>query len=354
MMRSSLPALLLSVFLAACGGSIGENNGSDGGTGGGNGDGGGSGDGDGATCARIQVDLTEQIPTVMLLVDRSGSMGATFGSTDRWNATYGTLMNASTGVVKGLEDRVRFGAALYTSKDGFAGTEALEGQPAGTCPMIAQVAPALGNHAAIDAMYAPKMPVSDTPTGASIVAVTSILVAVNEPGPKIIAIATDGEPDSCSIPNPADDTERAATRQEAIDAAQAAFTAGIQTYVISVGDQVGAAHLQDMANAGVGLPVGGTANATFYQALSPDQLITAFDDIISGARTCVFTLDGQVSDVDNSGGTVTIDGLELTEGTEWRLNDASTIEILGDSCQQLLAGGQHAVEAEFECGTIVN
>ncbi len=340
---------LLALSLAACGGSIGDSseNGADGGGGG------GDGEGDANTCARVQVDLAEQVPTVMLLIDRSGSMTAGFGGTDRWNATYGTLMNASTGVVKSLEDRVRFGVALYTSKNGFAGTEELEGQPAGTCPMLAEVVPALGNYSAIDAMYAPKGPITDTPTGASLVAVTATLAAVTEPGPKIIVVATDGEPDSCTIPNPANEAERVETRGEAIAAAQDAFTAGIETYVISVGDDVGAAHLQDMANAGTGLPVGGASNATFYTALNPDQLITAFDDIIAGVRTCVFTLDGQVSDVENSGGTVSFDSLPLEEGTDWRLNDASTLEILGSKCEELLAGGQHTIEASFECGAIV-
>ena len=347
--------MLLGISLVACGGTIGDSDGSGSGTdaGPGGGGGGGTGAADANTCARIQVDLAEQVPTVMLLVDRSGSMTAGFGNTDRWNATYGTLMNASTGVVKDLENRVRFGAALYTSKNGFAGTEGLEGLPAGTCPMLAEVAPALGNHAAIDTMYGPKLPITDTPTGASLVAVTATLAAVTEPGPKIIVVATDGEPDSCTIPNPANDSERDETRGEAIAAAQAAYAAGIETYVISVGDQVGAAHLQDMANAGTGLAVGGASNATFYTALSPDQLIAAFDDIIAGVRSCIFTLDGQVSDEADSGGTVTFDGVELDEGTGWRLNDASTLELLGASCDALLAGGEHTVEATFECGAIV-
>jgi hypothetical protein len=275
----------------------------------------------------------------MLLVDRSGSMTAAFGASNRWDETYNALMDPSTGVVKGLEGKVRFGVALYTSLDGTLGTTPLEGDPAGTCPMMATVSPSLLNHANIDAMYSPKTPQEDTPTGASIVATTAILQQVTQAGPKIIVLATDGEPDSCTIPDPANDTERAATALESTDAAEAAFNAGIETYVISVGDQVGEAHLQDMANAGKGLPIGGATDATYYTALDPSQLITAVDDIINGVRSCVLTLDGQVTPEGEDSGTVSMDGQLLEKGVDWQLNDPSTIEIIGSACDTLLAGG---------------
>jgi hypothetical protein len=351
--RSSSPSastILLGLALAGCGGNIGGD------PSGGAADAGSeiTPNADASNCASVKVDLTEQIPTVMLLVDRSGSMTATFGASNRWDATYDTLMNGTTGVVKDLEGRVRFGVALYTSLNGSAGNTALEGNPAGTCPMMATVSPALQNHAAIDALYAPKDPQSDTPTGASIVATTAILNQVTLPGPKIIVLATDGVPDSCSIPNPANETEANATRLEATDAAQAAFAAGITTYVISVGDQVGASHLQDMANAGSGVPIGGATNATYYEALSPAQLITAFDDIINGVRSCVLSLDGSVGAGGEASGSVSIDNQVLQAGVDWRLNDPSTIEILGTACDGLLAGGEHSVSATFECGVLVN
>ncbi len=277
-----------------------------------------------------------------------------FGNSNRWDATYDTLMNGTTGVVKDLEGRVRFGVALYTSLGGSAGNTALEGNPAGTCPMLATVAPTLNNHAAIDAMYMPKSPKTDTPTGASIIATTAILEQVTLPGPKIIVLATDGIPDSCSIANPNNPTDLAKTELESTDAAQAAFAVGISTFVISVGDQVGEAHLQDMANAGSGMAVGGAINAKFYTALSPADLIAAFDEIIAGVRSCILTLDGSVGDGGEASGSVSLDNQVLQSGVDWRLNDPSTIEILGSACDTLLAGGEHTVSATFECGVLVN
>lgn len=167
-------------------------------------------------------------------------------------------------------------------------------------------------------------------------------------------LATDGVPDSCSIPNPNNDTDRNTTRLEATAAAQAAYALGIETYVISVGDDVGAAHLQDMANAGTGMAIGGATNATFYTALNPTDLITAFDDIIAGVRSCVLTLDGSVGAGGEASGSVSIDNQVLEAGVDWRLNDPSTIEILGAACEGLLAGGDQSVSATFECGVLVN
>src|SRR5688500_14799668 len=74
---------------------------------------GGGGDGD-EDCASVAVELTDTVPTVMLLIDRSGTMDFDFASTTRWWAVYDTLFDDTAGVVKRLEQEVRFGMALYT------------------------------------------------------------------------------------------------------------------------------------------------------------------------------------------------------------------------------------------------
>lgn len=310
----------------------------------------GEGDpGEDQECASVRVEVEEQTPTVMVLVDRSGTMTRGFGGTDRWNAVYQTLLHPSEGILRQLESKVRFGAALYTSRDGFGGNQGLDGQPAGTCPMLAEVAPAMNNAAAIDAMYAPRGPIEDTPTGGAINAIAAGLAADPEPGPKVIILATDGEPDSCTTPDP-DGLEPA--KQEAIDAARNAHLAGIETFVISVGNEVGEAHLQDMANAGVGMPVGGATNAPFYRALDAAQLVGAFDEIVAGVRGCSFTLEGQVDPDQAADGTVTLDGQELEHGVDWQLTDSTTLELLGAACDTFQSGDR-VVEAVFSCGAVV-
>jgi hypothetical protein len=288
-------------------------------------------------CPSVRVELVDTVPSVMLLVDRSGTMDADFANTSRWWAVYDTLFDETAGVVKRLEQEVRFGMALYTAYNG-------------VCPIIEQMAPAMGNYQQLRGLYELYEPVDETPTAVSIDAMVTTLNGIQETGPKIIVVATDGEPDTCAVPDPDGLPE---ARSAAVGAAQRAHEAGIDLYIISVGDQIAQSHLQDMANAGVGKSVGGTDNAPYYQAFNADALVGAFDSIIGGVRSCSFGIEGQVDPDQAEYGTVTLDGRELTFGTEWQLSDQSTLELLGEACAAVMAG-DHTVEAEFTCGAIVD
>ncbi len=302
---------------------------------GGTGADGGSGEG----CIKADVTFDKQTPTVVLLIDQSGSMTASFGGGSRWNVLRNALMNDQTGIVKQLENDVRFGLALYTSFDGNAG---------GQCPVLTEVSMSLGNHAAIKAVYDAASPEDETPTGESIDAVVQTLAPYPEPGPKVIVLATDGEPDTCAQPNPQNG------QPESIAAAQNAFQQGIETYVISVGNQVSLGHLQDVANAGKGLQVGGSQNATYYLANDQAALVAAFNEIIYGVRSCVFELEGQVSAADADQGVVTLDGQPLVHGDPngWKLNPPNEVELVGSACDAIKSG-DHQVSIDFPCGVYV-
>ncbi|HEU5056898.1 MAG TPA: vWA domain-containing protein [Kofleriaceae bacterium] len=318
--------------------------------------GGGGGDGgeraDASPCAQVKVNLAPVTPTVMLLVDRSGTMTDPFGEADsRWDALYQTLMDPTTGVVARLDGAVRFGLATYTARD----TEN-DGQVEGACPRMDVVDPALDNYLAIEGVYGGLTPLDETPTGEAIDAVLPALAAVQADGPRILVLATDGEPDTCARPNP---NGHAQARIAALLAVQQAHEAGVETYVISVGGEAvgnpqAERHMHELANAGVGLAPDADPAAPLYVALAPDQLVAAFDEIIGGVRTCTFTLEGMVDEEHAPGGTVTLDGEELEYGTDWQLVDPRTIELLGAACDAVLAGGEHEVEAYFTCEAIVD
>jgi len=292
---------------------------------------------DDGTCGDINAVVDGLTPTVQLLIDQSGSMDADFGGSDRWNSVYSTLMDTN-GVVNELQSTIRFGLSLFTSNGGNAG---------GTCPVITNVDAGLNNFAAIDTIFAGSGPEGDTPTGESIDAVIAQLQADPNPGRKVIVLGTDGEPDTCAEPNPQNG------QAESIAAAQRAFDAGMRVYIVSVGDEVGAQHLQDMANAGSGLAVGGTDNAEYFVALNPQDLVDAFTTIVGGVAGCVFTINGQVDPAKASGGLVALDGNALEHGTDWTMLDGKTFEILGDSCEIIKDGSLHHVSAAFPCGTII-
>jgi hypothetical protein len=292
-------------------------------------------------CPSTAVEFEPLLPTVVLLVDQSGSMTSSFAGVPRWNAVRDALTDPVTGVVANLEDDVRFGLSLYTSHNGFGNSGTNE------CPILTEVAPAVGNYTAIDDTFDGASPDSETPTGESIEAVTAALVADTDPNPKIIVLATDGEPDTCAQPNPQNGQD------EAIEAAEAAFAAGIQTFIISVGSDISESHLQDMANAGVGwMP--GDEDAPFYVPSDQDALAAAFDEIINGVRSCVLTLSTPILPGHYDDGTVTINGAEIPfeDADGWQVNSATEIELLGAACD-LIQEGDVEITVEFSCDAII-
>lgn len=188
-------------------------------------------------CPRL-IEASPVIPTVVLLVDQSYSMWEPFRDTTRWAALQNALMDPESGIVPALQSSVRFGISFYTSFNGFEG---------GECPLLEEVAPSIMNSADIEALYSDLTPQHQTPTGESIAAITTTLLADPFPGPKIIVLATDGEPDTCDMPDPN------LGQDESVAAARAAFEGGIQTFVISVGNDISLEHLQNLANAGAGI-----------------------------------------------------------------------------------------------------
>lgn len=299
---------------------------------------------DDGTCGDINAVVSGVTPTIQLVVDQSGSMDSNFGSTSRWNAVYRTLME-DNGMVNRLQSGIRFGLTLYTSFNGDSG---------GQCPVLQNVAPKLENYNDMQAVIGPANPEDDTPTGATLAAVTDTLAAYAEPGPKIMILATDGEPDTCQIPDPQNQNEADIARQESLDATSRAFDKGIRTFVISVGDDVGANHLQQLANVGQGKSPDETMDpAEYYVALNPDDLVNAFGSIVGGAAGCVFTINGEVDPAKAQQGLVALDGQDLQQGVDWVMLDSKTFEVLGDACETVKDGNLHHISAVFPCGVIV-
>ena len=289
-------------------------------------------------CPSAEVQFEPVVPTVILLIDQSGSMTAGFDGTNRWNAVRDALIDPTTGVIATLQDTVRFGLALYTSNGGDAG---------GECPIITDVIPVVGNLAAITDVYEDESPSGDTPTGDSVDAVVAALADDMEEGPKIIVLATDGEPDTCEIPNPQ------TGQVEAITAVENAFTADIQTFVISVGNDVSETHLQNLANAGVGW-VPGDPNAQFYVPSDQDAMVAAFEEIVNGVRSCVLTLDSAILPGQADQGTVTVNGMEIPfdDPNGWQVNSPTEIELLGAACDAIQQGDVD-ITVVFTCEAIV-
>jgi von Willebrand factor type A domain len=301
------------------------------------------------TCVDLDVDFARVTPTVMLLLDQSGSMDQNFeNGKDRWQTLRETLTDPTNSLLKKLDTSVRFGMTLYTSDGGF-GT----GATPRTCPKLQNVVIGLGNFTTMSNFLNQKKngnyvygPAGDTPTAESVDAVVRTLTGFQEEGPKSIILATDGDPDTCRDPN-ANDSD--ASKVLSVTAVQHAYEAGIPTHIISVGNQVTASHLKALAVAGAG----GDTTAQAYTALDTSALVAAFDAIIGSVRTCDFTLDGTVTPANAPRGKVVLDGQALSFGDAngWQMPDEQTVRLQGTACARAQANAA-GISMKFPCDAI--
>jgi hypothetical protein len=301
----------------------------------------------------VNLTLSKVIPTVVMLVDQSGSMTTAFGNGTRWTVLRDSLMNPDGGIVKTLENDVRFGLALFT----WDGKHSIT-----TCPEVTTVGVALGNYAAINSVYQDAAPIDNTPTGDSLLKVAGItdggfvdggLVLMQSDGPKAIIIATDGDPDSCASKGTNDN----ASQQFTVNAAALVYDAGVKVYDVAVSSTLNAQKQQQVANAGVGLdPDAG--DAAVYRADDQQTLIDAFTTIITSTRSCSFTMNGTINPGQESRGTLTLNNVPLVfnDPNGWKLTSPSTIELVGNACTTVKTTADAMLSARFPCdaATITN
>lgn len=304
---------------------------------------------DGDACADIEFEVTNVVPTVALLIDRSGSMSSedldpANAGVSRWDALKSALLDPA-GAVGALENQVRFGVIFYAG-----------GQRNATCPVLDEggdpatlMPPRTGLLADFTAYFQPLDTLPDTPTGESVAHTAAELAAFTEPGPKFIVLATDGEPDLC------DDRQEPSGRDRSLAEVTAAFEQGITTFVISVGTDVAQAHLSEIANAGQGFPPSDMpATPRFFQVTTQQALADAFEKIITGTRSCTLKLNGEIDIKVADRGEVLLDGtpVPLSDTNGWRVVDGSTIELVGSACDAIQSG-QHALAASFPCEVVI-
>jgi hypothetical protein len=309
------------------------------------------------SCANLDLSLERQPTTIMLIIDGSATMNQPLGDNDtRWSVVHKTLMGTKsapeTGLVWALEDQVNFGMVLFTAVRPAPG----EASEPGTCPLLSTVEPALNQGRAISEIFlADNLDyMGASPVPEAIDAAVGILNAMENPSKKVIVLATDGLPQTCdTLATAGDSVGEAAT----IESVQKAYDNGIVTFVVGVGDEITAEHLQKVANTGAGLPPEGSENAVYYQSETENTLVDAMSGIITEeSRSCIYELNGKgVIEGQEGRGSILLDGTPLEMGnTEngWRLKSQSEFELLGKACDDIQFG-EHHLEADFPCETIV-
>ncbi len=343
-------------------------------------------------CNSLTAKSTLIVPTVLILVDNSSSMFDENGSPiTAWKLLYDALMDPTNGVVSPLANQIRFGFASYKGHKASSETD-----PA--CATMTPATPsfALDSYDQINTVYKQLGSETnngakwETPTGFAVQSVLPALASFTaEPaGPKYILLVTDGNPNTCQTIDPQCGQDRT------IAAVQAAKAQGVGTFVIGIGDIVtqpdngcssgqarcGNEHLQDVANAGAGLPVvappmdyvyqpcvqnegalltatyaaaGETPGAAPYFATNDGATLrTQLSDLLFGVASCTFDLDAVVTG-DPTRSSVTLDGAPLTYGDTaggWVLEENHfQVTLQGTACDTYRAGADHEVLIEFKC-----
>jgi hypothetical protein len=336
-----------------------------------------------AGCQQYAVNFVPKIPTVFVLVDRSGSMfTAAAGGVAPWEP----LKMGALQVIQELQAEVAFGWGAFT---GLAGV---------TCPDFKSVAPALNNYTAIDGVYGTMEATgykSETPVGEALPLAQALLASSPVDGDKYILFVTDGEPDFC------DDGDANCPIDDVVYHLQSLKTQGISTIIFGLqngGVPVGT--LQAFANAGAGQPVATTtfadttqnifyacqgvtgwkADATaagqtgmnllgtyaatggmakYYQPDPSDQdaLTTQLRSVLAGVKSCTFDLGGKIT-VDTTQlnlASVAIQGqpipLDPTNG--WSMATSTQLTLAGTACDTWRQPTSTTIDFNFPCEIII-
>jgi hypothetical protein len=232
---------------------------------------------DGANCGATQVGLQNVPPDLLIVQDKSGSMGNDVmdmscrnmaGCVTKWSQ----VVPAIDMVVGMTDTTIRWGLKYFANN--------------GTCGVNPGAAVPIGpnNGAAIMASLGMTNPGGSTPTRLAVQSGADYLMTVMDPNPKYMLLSTDGEP-NCA---PGAQMTSADDAAGAVAAVAAALAAGIPTFVVGVGNVAPAvATLNMLADAG-GKPQAGATH--YYPVSSTADLVAVLGTIGDMIASCSFGL----------------------------------------------------------------
>ena len=312
-------------------------------------------------CASAEVAATRVIPTVLFVIDGSGSMNAPFGNGTRWSVLREALVGP-TGVITKLEGIVEFGMSIYSS--------------ARECPGSTHVPPKIQNLMALSSAYPAQELGGGTPTGEALQKVVDGLADFNPtpdstPTAPIIILATDGEPNGCGPAGLAtcDWTDvvnclgmlagmanAPATYDTTLAAARAARAKNIPLWVLSLADGLASIpQLQTTANIGAGVADDASPGAPIYSPQNTDDLVQTLSKLIGAVVSCDVELNGTLNVSRACEGAVKINGADLgcNDPQGWKPLDESHISLQGTACDRFKSDPAVLLTANFPCGVIL-
>lgn len=308
-----------------------------------------------AGCNERPLSLQAAVPTVMFVIDRSGSMDEDLdGNPDagpgrsRWNV----LETSLRAVLPPLDNQIAMGELIYP----------VVGDSCAV-PTSVDLSPRTGNATSLISLITTSDPLGGTPTSEALRAAANHLLTVRTASSaRAMVLATDGAPncnfgldqDTCTctstpmfFPNcdgPTlclDDARTVSTLTELF------VVSKVPTYVIGLGSSLNqfASTLDRMAIAG-GVPRMGNG-ARYYSATNQAELTDAFARVTSQITRCTYLVSGYVP-----GDIITfrVNGVDVPQGMNgWDWTDEMKGELVvhGATCDQITRGG--LAEALVEC-----
>jgi hypothetical protein len=298
-----------------------------------------------SNCGKLTVKTTRPPVDVLLVLDRSGSMAwsitddcycsdpdTRYGSlcpdttncSTRWSAVSSALkttLSTSSFVNWGLKFFPSAGAGQNCTVDA-----AMEVPISDTAAAAVQ--------SAVDNVAWEYC----TPTAAALNAATAYLKTLTDSNGKFILLATDGQP-NCGGTRPSAGTT---DLPGATQAAEGAYTAGFQVFVVGIGPSLD--NLSQLAKAGSG----GTTD--YFQVSSPQDLAKALSSISKLVGSCNFKADQAPPDPNNVAVYVNGKRVDKDSNNGWTFgSDPQEIVLTGDYCSQMTSGNGADVQILFGC-----
>lgn len=310
---------------------------------------------DGMICGEAAFSITRTIPEMLIVLDRSNSMGA--GTPPLWDQCRGAL----TALTAAMEAQIAFGLLAFPGPLCTGGNDLAKDCSAPTAPTVPV---GTGAAAAIKAALASMKVCGGTPTAQTLMAARDYLGKLPAGNhARHILLATDGGPDcnpgldlksctctpggSCVVPENCLDDARTYKVLDDLCAA------GIKTYVVGLGPlqlQVGV--LKAMAQHGCsGAP---------YAPSDAAAIQKTFTTIAAGVATCAFELD--CSKIPDPGlVNFYFDGKRVprvishASGWDWVVpcqgKNTGKVEFFGPDCDAIKTSQVKTVTAKFGCAT---
>jgi hypothetical protein len=275
-------------------------------------------------CAEQSLALEHVAPTLVLLLDQSGSMDQLLDDAERWPRVVEAL-TAPDGPVAKLQGELRFGLVRYTSNGGFGANPELPR----TCPVLAHVESALGNYPELTNDLQGELPLGDSPGAESLAQVARELAAAPGAAPASLLWITDGNTDSCENASLFDEPVSTGLSVQALSEA---YGLGIPTQLLSLGDETSDEALATLASAGAG----GDPAAAGFRATTRVELELALASAVERVRSCEFQFSGQLPEQPR----VAIGGTELALAEEdgWDQPSPQRLRLRGSACAAWRAG----------------